>query len=57
MFRRGDYRKKSHNHENQFWVRVPLKILGLGIIIFFSYDIQRYVSNDEAYDKLSGKKN
>jgi hypothetical protein len=28
--------------------------LGLGIIIF-SYDIQ-HVSNDEAYDKLSGKK-
>jgi hypothetical protein len=28
--------------------------LGLGIIIL-SYDIQRSVSNDEAYDNLSGK--
>jgi hypothetical protein len=33
------------------WVRVPVKLLGLGII--FSYDIQRYVSNGHAYDKLS----
>jgi hypothetical protein len=23
----------------------------------FSYDIQRYISNGEAYDNLSGKKN
>jgi hypothetical protein len=29
--------------------------LGFGII-FFSDDIQRYVSNDQVYDKLSGKK-
>jgi hypothetical protein len=28
--------------------------LGLGIVII-SYGIQRYVSNDQAYDKLSGK--
>jgi hypothetical protein len=35
------------------WVRFPVKIV-LGIIIF--YDIQRYVSNDEAYDKLSDNK-
>jgi hypothetical protein len=28
------------------WVRVLVKMLGLGII--FSYDIQRYVSNNEA---------
>jgi hypothetical protein len=37
------------------WVRVSVKILGLGIIIIFC-DIQRYVSNDQAYDKLSGNK-
>jgi hypothetical protein len=36
------------------WVPVPVKLLGLGII--FSYDIQWYVSNDKAYDKLSGNK-
>jgi hypothetical protein len=35
------------------WVRAPVKILGLGIIIF-SCDIQRHVSKDQAYDKLSG---
>jgi hypothetical protein len=29
-------------------------MLGLGII--FSCDIQRYVSNDQAYDNLSGNK-
>jgi hypothetical protein len=34
------------------WVRVPEKMLGLGIIC--SCDIQRYVSNDQAYDKVSG---
>jgi hypothetical protein len=42
------------------WVRVSEKMLRLGImiliIIIMSYDIQRYVSNDQAYDKLSGNK-
>jgi hypothetical protein len=37
---------------NLSWVRVPVKKLGLGTI--FSYDIQQYVSNDQAYGKLSG---
>jgi hypothetical protein len=36
------------------WVRVPVKMLCLVIII--CPDIQRYVSNDQAYDKLSGNK-
>jgi hypothetical protein len=39
-----------------FWVRVPVKMLGLGIIIFF-YDIQRYVSNNHVYGELSGNTN
>jgi hypothetical protein len=34
------------------WIRVRVKILGLGILS--SYDFQRYVSNDQAYGKLSG---
>jgi hypothetical protein len=39
------------------WVRVPVKMLGLGIgLTIFSYDIQRYVSNDQVYDKLLGIK-
>jgi hypothetical protein len=35
------------------WVRVSVKMLGLGIISSI-YDIQLYVSNDQAYDELSG---
>jgi hypothetical protein len=31
-----------------------VKLLGLGII--FSYDIQQYISNDQAYGKLLGNK-
>jgi hypothetical protein len=54
LFRRGDYRSKGYN---------PQKISVLGSspgedvrlrIISFSYDYQRYISNDETYDKLSG---
>jgi hypothetical protein len=37
------------------WVGDPEKMLGLGIIIF-SYDTQRYVSNDKAYDEHSCNK-
>jgi hypothetical protein len=46
---------KGHNPEKLSWVRVPVKMLGLGII-HFSYFIQRYVSNDQTHDKLSGNK-
>jgi hypothetical protein len=46
---------RSNDPENVSWVPVPVKILGLGIIIL-SYDIQWYVSNDQVYDKLSGNK-
>jgi hypothetical protein len=35
-----------------------VKILGFGImkLIMFFYDIQKYVSNGQAYDKLMGNK-
>jgi hypothetical protein len=33
LFRRGDYRIRGHNPENPFWVRDPVKVLGLGIIV------------------------
>jgi hypothetical protein len=36
------------------WVGVSVEMLGLGIT--FSYDIQRYVSNDQTHGKLSGIK-
>jgi hypothetical protein len=43
----------SHN-QNPSWFRVLVKMLSSGVI--FSYDIQQYVSNDQAYGKLSGNK-
>jgi hypothetical protein len=46
--------KRRSQTRNLSWFRVPVKMLGLGII--FSYDIQRYVSSDQACEKLSGNK-
>jgi hypothetical protein len=37
------------------WILVLVKMLGFGTIIS-SYDIQRYISNDQAYEKLLGSK-
>jgi hypothetical protein len=53
LFRREYYRDKGHKLQNSR-VRVLVKVLDLEII--FSYDIQRYASNDQAYGKLSGNK-
>jgi hypothetical protein len=53
VFRRADYRNKDHNAKKLSWVRVPMKMLGLGVILFCLYDIQPYVSNDQAYGKFS----
>jgi hypothetical protein len=38
--------------QNLSWFRVPGKMLGLGK--FFPFDIQRHVSNYQAFGKLSG---
>jgi hypothetical protein len=42
------------------WVRASVKMLVLGVIIIIIiinvYDIQRYVSNDQAHGKLLGNK-
>jgi hypothetical protein len=51
LFRRGDYRIKVYNPKLS-WVRVPVKMFRNN----FSYNIQRSVSNDQAYGKLSGNK-
>jgi hypothetical protein len=45
---------RSHTRKLS-WVRVSVKVLGLGIPNF-SCDIQRYVSNDQVYGKLSSIK-
>jgi hypothetical protein len=35
---------------------VKTNIFGFEKVVFFSYDIQRYVADDQGYDKLSSKK-
>jgi hypothetical protein len=57
LFRRGDYRNKGHK---------PEKLLGSSLgeegfrynnnNYYYFYDIQRYVSNDQACGKLLGNK-
>jgi hypothetical protein len=54
LFQQGDYRNKGHSPKKLFYIQVPVKMLGLGII--FACDIQCYMSNDLAYWKLSGNK-
>jgi hypothetical protein len=54
VFRREDYRNRGHNHEKSVLGSRPGE--DFGFRHNFSYDIQRYVSSDQAYGKLSGNK-
>jgi hypothetical protein len=55
LFRRGDYRNYGYKSNTVLSSSLGEDV-GFGDNKTFFYDIHRYVSNDQAYGKLSGNK-
>jgi hypothetical protein len=54
LFRRGDYKGRNSKKKKTLLGLSPDEYVGFKVSV--SYDIERYVSNDQGYDKLSGNK-